>query len=264
MNGSYGNGPTMETLHEHMCAAVEMLNAHEGPADHDELVRLARLGAPFASALASMYAGEPQVTAAGQLVAIDETTRISVDEGLALYNAVIDSGTTRTLEVGLAYGFSAAYLLAGLAANGGGVHTAIDPFQASDWQGIGVTAAQRLIAGTSALTPDSLVLLEERSEDALPSLRRQGATFGVIFIDGYHRFDDVLVDVTLAAPMCPLGGLIVLHDMWLDSIAAVASFLRRNRVDFAEIDLDCENLYAMRRIGADERNWDHFVAFPMR
>ena len=99
---------------------------------------------------------------------------------------------------------------------------------------------------------------------ALTDLARQGRTFGLTFIDGYHRFDDVLVDFTLAARMCPEGGVIVLHDMWLPSIAAVASFLRTNRVDFAEVQTGCPNLFAMRRIADDERDWTHFVAFPLR
>ena len=107
-------------------------------------------------------------------------------------------------------------------------------------------------------------LLPERSEMALTDLARQGRTFGLTFIDGYHRFDDVLVDFTLAARMCPEGGVIVLHDMWLPSIAAVASFLRTNRVDFAEVQTGCPNLFAMRRIADDERDWTHFVAFPLR
>ncbi len=241
-----------------------MLKPHEGAASPEELARLVAVGEPFGTMLASMYASDPQPGADGTLVAIDDTTRISVPEGLALHSQVIVHGVTSTLEVGLAYGFSTLYLLAGLAANGGGTHIAIDPYQATDWHGVGETAARRGTALSPALSGDSLRLIEQRSEDALPELRRAGESFGVIFIDGYHRFDDVLVDVTLAAPMCPVGGVVVLHDMWLDSIAAVASFLRHNRTDFTEIDTGCDNLFAMRRVAHDQRNWDHFAAFPMR
>lgn len=224
---------------------------------------LAILGEAFAQRLASMYANEPQSTADGSLVEIDDTTRISLDEGLTLYRAVVATGARNTLEVGLAYGFSTLYLLAGLAANGGGAHVAIDPYQNTDWQGIGVTSARRALSEASQ-PMESLDVIEERSESALTDLARAGEQFEVIFIDGYHRFDDVLVDFTLAAPMCPMGGVIVLHDMWLGGIAAAASFLRANRADFAEIDTGCDNLFAVRRVAADERNWDHFVPFPMR
>jgi hypothetical protein len=229
--------------------------------DPDEL---SDLGVNFREALRSMYAGEPQAGATGHQHAIDDSTRISVEEGLALYALCVEGRVTQTLEVGLAYGFSTVYLLAALERNGGGRHVAIDPYQHTDWDGIGMTTAGRLVAGSAALNEESMHLIEAASHLALSDLERAGRTFGLTFIDGYHRFDDVLVDFTLAARMCPLGGMIVLHDMWLDSIAAVASFVRTNRSDFVELDTGCENLFAVRRVADDQRDWRHFVAFGSR
>jgi predicted O-methyltransferase YrrM len=176
----------------------------------------------------------------------------------------VEVGATATLEVGLAYGFSTVYLLAALEANGGGTHVAIDPYQDTDWSGVGVTTAARLVRGSTVLTDDAFRHIPTRSERALVDLGRNYGEFGLTFIDGYHRFDDVLVDFTLAAPMCPVGSVIVLHDMWLDSIFSVASFLRTNRCDFQEIQTGCENLFAVKRVDEDTRNWDHFVPFAMR
>ena len=222
------------------------------------------LGENFRHVLQSMYANEAQLGASGQHHHIDDTTRISVEEGLTLYSLCVEAGVTSTLEVGLAYGFSTVYLLAGLERNGGGTHVAIDPYQATDWHSIGITTTRRLVAASATLTDKSMVLIEEMSHAALADLERSDRTFGLTFIDGYHRFDDALVDFTLAARMCPIGGVIVLHDMWLDSIAAVASFLRSNRIDFVEIDTGCANLFAMRRVTDDARDWRHFVDFPLR
>lgn len=224
----------------------------------------ASLGTAFADVLGSMHGSEPQLGADGRRHDLDETTRISVEEGMTLFSLAVERRVTHTLEVGLAYGFSAVYLLAALERNGGGSHTAIDPYQATDWNGIGATTAAALVSDAATLSPLAFRLIQERSDPALIDLARAGRTFGLTFIDGYHRFDDVLVDFTLAARMCPVGGLIVLHDMWLDSIAAVASFLRHNRLDFAEVSTGCDNLFAVRRVGADLRNWDHFVTFPLR
>ena len=225
---------------------------------------LAEVVEPFRRALLSMYAGEPQLGSTGLRHEIDDSTRISVEEGLALFSLGVAGAVTTTLEVGLAYGFSTVFLLAALERNGGGTHVAIDPFQATDWNGIGITTALNLASGGTALTAESIVLVEEPSHIALSDLERAGLTFGLTFIDGYHRFDDVLVDFTLAARMCPGGGAIVLHDMWLDSIAGVASFLRTNRTDFVEVDTGCENLFAVRRVDEDQRDWRHFVGFPLR
>lgn len=222
------------------------------------------LGTAFRRTLESLHAGAPQLGSDGLTHPIDATTRISEDEGRALFSLATDRGVCDTLEVGLAYGFSTTYLLAAVAANGSGSHTAIDPFQETDWQGIGVSIAGRLVDEVPSLGPGSFAWRADRSEGALVDLAREGRTFGFIFIDGYHRFDDVLVDFTLSARLCPVGGAIALHDMWLDSVAAVASFIRRDRRDFAPIDTGCDNLFAVRRVDADRRDWSHFAPFPMR
>jgi hypothetical protein len=44
----------------------------------------------------------------------------------------------RTLEIGMGYGFSALFFLAAIAQNKVGRHTAVAPFQRSDWHGIGI------------------------------------------------------------------------------------------------------------------------------
>jgi len=216
------------------------------------------------AALLSMYARRPQRGADGLLYPIDRYTRISASEGMALYRWCVDGRAGSTLEIGLGYGFSAAFLLAALERNGGGRHVAVDPYQATDWHGIGVTTAQALAGGAASLTPDSFVWMDTRSETALVRLEQAGAAFDLVFVDGYHRFDDVLVDFTLAARMVPVGGMIVLHDLHLASVRAVASWIRHDRPDFVRVPTRCRNLFAVRRVSEDERDWRHFVAFPVR
>jgi len=229
-----------------------------------EIGELSPLGDSYRDVLQSMYYGEPQRGADGRLYAIDGTTRVSIAEGMTLHSLCVTDGVTAMLEVGLAYGFSTVFLLAALDRAGGGAHTAIDPFQATDWHGIGITHARELTAQSATLTSGSFTWIEDRSHRALVDLERAGLTYGLVFIDGYHRFDDVLVDFTLSARMCGSDGLIVFHDMRLDSIKAVASFVRRDRPDFAEVATACENLFVVRRVGKDERDWSHFVDFPLR
>lgn len=225
---------------------------------------LSALDARFRRVLESMYAREPQRGADGLLHEIDRYTRVSAAEGMALYGACVGSGITRTLEVGLAYGFSTVFLLAALERNGGGRHVAVDPYQEGDWHGVGVATAALLTGAAANLDAGSFTCIESRSEAALVDLQRRGETFGMVFIDGYHRFDDVLVDFTLAARMVPVGGLIVLHDRRLDSVKAVASWIGHDRPDFAKVTMPCRNLFAVRRVGEDERDWRHFIRFPMR
>ena len=222
------------------------------------------IGTVFRERLDSLYAGEPQPGVDATRHQIDTTTRISPDEGLALVRLATRVAATHTLEVGLGYGFSTAYLLAALANRQQAdavAHLAIDPFQLTDWNGIGITTASELVAASPWLSDSSFHCVQERSDIALAGLLKKGRFFDLAFIDGYHRFDDVLVDFTLAAQMCPMGGAIVLHDMWLPGIASIAAFIRSNRADFAEVHTECENLFAVQRVGKDNRNWDHFVPF---
>ncbi len=58
-------------------------------------------------------------------------------------------------------------------------------------------------------------LLPEKSSLGLTSLIRRERKFDLIYIDGEHRFDDVLVDFVLSAELCNLNGYVVLDDLWM-------------------------------------------------
>jgi hypothetical protein len=217
---------------------------------------LAPLPKRFRSALLSMYANEPQCGSDGVFHALDTVTRISPAQGMWLYELCRELNPKQTAEIGLAYGFSTIYFLAALHENGTGSHTAIDPFQGGPyWHGIGFYHAETLA------TSDGFRFINKNSFPALVDLAAAGERFEVVFIDGSHRFDDALIDFTLAAELCPLGGYVLLDDMWMPSIQRAASFIRRNRTDFAEVATPISNIAAFKRTGHDERQWNHHVDF---
>ena len=215
---------------------------------------LSSLPLPFRSALLSMYNGEPQLGSDGERHNLSKIARISPEQGMWLYNLCRETKPKSTLEIGLAYGFSTVYFLAAIHGNGFGRHTAIDPFQ-SGYQGIGSRQPQTLGM------VDSFLLMEERSFSALVRLAERKQMFEVIFIDGNHHFDNALVDFTLSAELCPMGGYIILDDMWMPSIRMAAAFIRSNRKDFDELKTPVRNIAAFRRIGQDARSWRHYVEF---
>src|SRR5260370_39178995 len=96
---------------------------------------------------------------------------------------------------------------------------------------------------------------------ALIGFAAAGEQFDVIFIDGNHRFDDALVDFTLACGVCPVGGHIILDDMRMPSVQKVVGFIRANRKDFVSVRALVDNTAAFRRVGPDTREWDHFRDF---
>lgn len=222
---------------------------------------LSSLPQPFRSALVSMYNGEPQLGSDGEPHSLDGVVRINREQGMWLYNLCREDKPKTTLEIGLAYGFSTAYFLAAIHENGNGRHTAVDPFQ-SLWHGIGRLQAKRFSMS------DSFCFIEEKSQPALVHFADRGERFEVIFIDGNHRFDDACIEFTLSAELCPMGGCIILDDMWMPAIRKAVAFIRSNRKDFEELKTPVSNIAAFRRIGEDARPWydyeEFFDPFDMR
>lgn len=218
----------------------------------DEII--SPLSEPFRSMLRSMYDREPQIGSDGQRHTMLENTRIIPEQGMWLYSLCRQVKPKAILEIGLAYGFSTIYFLAAIRENGLGNHTAVDPFQ-DDWQGIGKLQAQKLDMG------DCFRLVEEMSAPALVHFADRGEMFDVIFIDGNHVFDAIVVDFALSAELCPMGGHIILDDMWMPSTRTAAAFIRTNREDFEEVSTPVSNVAAFRRISKDARDWNHFVEF---
>ena len=209
--------------------------------------------------LLSMYWGEPQMGFDGQRHAIDSVTAIVPSQGMWLYGLCLSIKPKTSLEIGMAYGYSTLFFLAAIAKNQAGVHTSIDPFQRSMWHGIGLAHARAHSGGSDS----RFRLIEDRSDRAATDLSREGATFDLIFIDGAHRFDDVLVDFYLYAPLCPIGGHIVFDDLWMKSIQTAVAFIRSNRKDFAERPTDQPNVCLFQRIGEDSRDWADFHEFAV-
>jgi predicted O-methyltransferase YrrM len=209
---------------------------------------------PFRSVLLSMYAGEPQLGTDRKMCAIDTSTVVGCEQGMWLYNLCRELRPKKTIEIGLAYGYSTIYLLAALHENGEGAHTAIDPFQFI-FHHVGSFQAEKV--GMQHV----FQLLAEKSVPVMADLNRKGEQFEFIFVDGNHRFDDVMVDFTLSAEVNPIGGYIVLDDMWMPSIQRAAAFIRNNRKDYVEVPTPINNIAVFNRIAKDERRWDDHVDF---
>lgn len=220
-----------------------------------QLELLDDLDAPFKSTLLSMYHGEPQLGVDGQHHSLDETVKISPEEGMWLYEECRKSKPGRTVEIGLGYGFSTLFFLAALAKNNFGHHSAIDPYQRSAWHGIGLTTPKALAP------PGRFRFVEQTSVRAAVELERECWAYDLIFIDGGHLFEDVLVDFFLYAKLCKIGGLVILDDMWMSSVKTVVSFVRTNRSDFSEVQTPIPNICVFQRVGKDERKWHHFRPF---
>jgi predicted O-methyltransferase YrrM len=235
---------------------TSMLSEKKLPSD---MLRL--LEQPYHDTLLSMYRGEPQLGDGGIYHTIDTHTKISTKQGMYLYNFCLEVKPKAILEIGMAYGFSTIYFLAAIAKNNIGCHVAIDNAQQSYWHNIGLTHAIKLAPVTTSTEP-TFTLIEDKSDRAAIDLVRENRLFDLIFVDGGHRFDDVLVDFYLYAPLCSIGGHIIFDDLWMPSIQAVVAYVRANRKDFLEISAPDEpNVRVFKKISEDRRRWDHFNNF---
>jgi predicted O-methyltransferase YrrM len=88
-----------------------------------------------------VYSTRRVPTADGRSVPMD--VYIPREQGDYLYSLVRYLRPARTLEIGMANGLSSLFIAQALRDNGSGKHTALDPFQYSDWAGAGVALIQK-------------------------------------------------------------------------------------------------------------------------
>lgn len=140
-------------------------------------------------------------------------------EGRLLTRIIEDIRPAATLEIGMAYGVSTLFICDALSTLGHPAHhIAIDPFQSTQWKGIGVRNVAD--AGYARL----FELREERSELALPRLLERGTTIDFAFVDGWHTFDQVMVEFFYLDRMLRPGGVIAFDDADRRSVNRVVRY----------------------------------------
>lgn len=159
----------------------------------------------------------------GEEVDLAHAAAISSEEGELLSNLIQRLNPKVSVEIGLAYGVSALYICDALAKVKAKKHYIIDPNQSTEWKGIGISNLER--AGHKAL----ITFLEKPSHVALPELLRENVEVDFGFIDGWHVFDQVIVDFFFIDKMLRIGGLLAFDDASWPSIRKALRFVIKNR-----------------------------------
>lgn len=120
----------------------------------------------------------------------------------------------RLLEIGMAYGISTLAICDALEWDAGTLYHIVDPFQRTQWNSVG------LFHLAQAGYADRVQWHEEPSEQALPRVFREGVRVDFAFIDGSHKREAVLSDVTWVDQMVEPGGLVVLDDIQMPGVQA--------------------------------------------
>lgn len=149
-------------------------------------------------------------------------SEISPLEGAYLTGLVAsDSSIKETLEIGFGFGLSALHICSGLLGREGGKHMALDPLQESLFHGAGLLNLEK--AGIS-----DFEMVERHSEFALPDLAEERpGSFDLVFIDGMHTLDHVMMDLFYSSRLVRVGGYLVLDDCNLPSVAKAVSYVSK-------------------------------------
>lgn len=176
---------------------------------------------------------------------------VSPAEAAFLQSLVRREGSRKTLEVGFAYGCSAAHIMTAT----GQPHVAIDPHP-QKWDDLG----RRNLAKLGLA--EYLELHEGFSYQVLPQLLRDGRSFDFIFIDGDHKFDFVLVDFFFGDKILQAGGCLVLHDVWMRAIQLVTGFIETNKPNYRCESGGPDNMRIYRKAAMEDgRRWMDFREF---
>jgi predicted O-methyltransferase YrrM len=207
--------------------------------------------------LNNMYTADKlQGTESYEAIPIDGGTRTNFRQGAVMHDLMRERSVRRSLEVGMAYEFSTVWMLDASRSQADSLHIAIDPFQKTHWRGIGLAQVAQL--GFKY----NFQWIEDYSIHALSNLIFKQEKFDFIYIDGNHRFDDVIVDFYLSDQILNCGGLIVFDDTWMQSVRTVVNFVITNRA-YELVRQPVLNMAVLQKKGDDDRDWWHFAPFKV-
>ncbi|MFH1358795.1 MAG: class I SAM-dependent methyltransferase [archaeon] len=186
-----------------------------------------------------------------QLEIPESKTPISKKQGKFIHDFLSDKNINQTLEVGFAYGCSAAYIVSTTKKN----HIIIDPCQKSNFMGIGIKNLKKL------KLDKYINFFQDHSHNVLPGLYKKGIKIDFAFIDGGHKFDEIFVDFFYIDLLLDDKGYVLFDDIWMPSISSVVSWIDSNKKNYKRINVPIESLILFQKIGVDKRDWRHFNNF---
>lgn len=172
--------------------------------------------------LAYLYSDAPKVGKTGKV--FKGNTALSTQNNLREIESLLRQyRPANTLEIGMALGGSSmVFANVGRELCSSYRHVAIDPFQSTDWDGVGIRCLE------SAGLMDAVELVEKRSCLVLPRLLQEGRQFGLIYVDGSHLFEDVFVDAYFSARLLTDQGHLMFDDAANGHVAKVLRFIESN------------------------------------
>ena len=159
---------------------------------------------------------------------------ISLEEGLFLQGIIRDIKPQSCVDIGLGLGVSSLFICDALAKTPNACLITIDPKQFSMEKGIGYcNGTHRKGIGLNNLRKagykEMIKFYEAPSHLVLPKLEDQCVRIDFAFIDGWHTFDNTLLDFFYVDRLLRVGGVVAIHDTKRHAIRKVCRFIVTNR-----------------------------------
>lgn len=167
----------------------------------------------------NIYSAEKVTARSGKTYPLHSA--IDPEESTFLFNLIKkDPDVKKTLEVGCAYGLASLSICLATKGRPAASHTIVDPFQNTDWDGVGKKHLEEAEI-------DFFHLIEAGSEFALPQIVQENeGQFDLVFVDGMHTFDHTLLDCFYATRLLRVGGYLTVDDVSWQSIGRAVAFFR--------------------------------------
>ncbi|MDG1186270.1 MAG: class I SAM-dependent methyltransferase [Schleiferiaceae bacterium] len=184
-----------------------------------------------------------------------EEISIKLHEAEEIREKIIQNSYLKCLEVGLAYGMSANYILS---SSEKVTLVSIDPFQENDYNNLGL---QNISNNGFSHRHEHI---SELSITAFPELIKSGDKYDFIFIDGDHKFEGAFIDFIFSTYLINNGGMIVFDDLWMRALRLVREYVNKNRPDFKEVEFSSDNIFGFKKVSDDYRDGMYFREFYTR
>ena len=172
-------------------------------------------------------------------------------EGKYIAKTIATNNFKKCLEVGMAFGISAFYILS----NENTELISIDPFQKIQWNNNGVKLLKQFNFDTRH------ECMYSKSYEALPELLKNGeAKFDFIFIDGWHTFDYTLIDFFYADKLLKVGGIIIIDDALHKGVEKSVKYISTNYKFYQKLESPI-TVACYKKIKEDNRSWNYHQNF---
>ena len=181
---------------------------------------------------------------------------VNFKEGEFLFKMIKKYDYKKCVEVGLAFGISAMYILNAIQSYKNNFLISIDPYQTEQWNNMGL----KLIKEVSL--SKNHTLMEEKSYTALPKLLEEygEGSFDFIFIDGWHTFDYTLVDFFYADLLVKVDGMIIVDDVLHKGVNKFEKYIKSNYGFYKQLHSP-KTVGCFKKLRKDDRDWDFHKDF---